>query len=133
MLELKFIYTSIFSFQSCVSLYHFVFRLLNFERSHFFFGEKLPMVDTRVKSHITEHIPIIKHFSMFSSFLNQIERCWCHWMCNWRATSVLWISNVKDQHKKHMKRMSESLLQFFWKNNSRPFSSSSPISSSFLV
>jgi len=29
--------------------------------------------DTRVKSPITEHVPIIEHFPIFSSFLNQIE------------------------------------------------------------
>jgi hypothetical protein len=36
-------------------------------------------------------------------------------------------------HNKHMKRMSDSLLQILWKNNSRSLSSSSFISSSFLV
>jgi len=29
--------------------------------------------DTKVKSPITEHVPIIEHFPIFSSFLNQIE------------------------------------------------------------
>ncbi len=29
---------------------------------------------------ITKHVPIIKHFRIFSSFLNQIERFLSHWM-----------------------------------------------------
>ncbi len=47
--------------------------------------------------------------------------------------NVLSASEVNKQHRKHRKRMSDSLLQFFWKNSSRPLSSSSSISSSFLV
>jgi hypothetical protein len=81
--------------------YHFVFRLLNIESTHFFSGEKLPMGDTRVESPITEHIPIIKHFSTFSSFLNQIKRCWCHWMCKSKGYKCFWVLKVKDQLKKY--------------------------------
>jgi len=40
---------------------------------------------------------------------------------------------AKNQHRKHKKRMSDSLLQFFWKNDSRFWSSSSLMSFSFLV
>jgi hypothetical protein len=37
---------------------------------------------TRVKSLIPQYTPIIEHFSIFSSFLNQIEWFFgCHWMC----------------------------------------------------
>jgi hypothetical protein len=36
-------------------------------------------------------------------------------------------------HNKHTKRMSYSVLQILWKNNSRPLSSFCLISSSFLV
>jgi hypothetical protein len=56
-------------------------------------------------------LPITEHFPIFSS---------------------LW-SEVKEQHRKHTKTMSDSLLQFFWKHSSRLLYSSSPISSSFLV
>jgi hypothetical protein len=40
---------------------------------------------------------------------------------------------VKEQHRKHMKRMNDVFFQFFGKNNSTPFFSSSPIFSLFLV
>jgi hypothetical protein len=37
----------------------------------------------------------------------------CHWMRKWRrATNVLWVLEIKEQHRK---RMSDSLLQFFIK------------------
>ncbi len=39
---------------------------------------------------------------------------------------------IKKQCRKHRKRMSDSLLQIFWKNNSRSLSSFSLISSSFF-
>ncbi len=44
----------------------------------------------------------------------------------------LWASEVNEQHSKHRKRMSDSLLQKFEKI-AQSFSSSSPISSSLLV
>jgi hypothetical protein len=34
---------------------------------------------TRVELSITEHVPIIEHFPIFFSFLNQIEWFLCHW------------------------------------------------------
>jgi hypothetical protein len=40
---------------------------------------------------------------------------------------------VKEQCKEHKKRMNDSLLQKFWKNNFTPFNSSNLIFSSFLV
>jgi hypothetical protein len=52
---------------------------------------------------------------------------------NCRATNVPWATKLTEQCKKREKRMSDSLLQFFWKNSSRLPASSSPISSSFLV
>jgi hypothetical protein len=36
--------------------------------------------DNKIKPPINEHIPIIKHFQIFSSFLDQIELFLCHWM-----------------------------------------------------
>jgi hypothetical protein len=34
----------------------------------------------KVESHITKHVPIIKHLPIFSSRANQIEQILCHWM-----------------------------------------------------
>jgi len=51
---------------------------------------------------------------------------------NWRATNDLWMSNLKKQCWKYKTRMSDSLLQFFWKINFRLLSSFSPLSSSFF-
>jgi hypothetical protein len=34
-----------------------------------------------VEPPIVEHVFIIKHFLIFSSFLNRIEWFLCHWMC----------------------------------------------------
>jgi len=39
----------------------------------------------------------------------------------------------RSNAEKYRKRMSDSLLKFFWKNSSKPLSSSSPLSSSNLV
>ncbi len=91
----------------------------------------------RVESPIIEHVFITEHFLIFFSFLHQIE-CFSFFFLvigriNWRATNDLWMSNVKKQHWKHKKRMSDSLLQFFWKISFRLLSSSSPLSSSFLI
>jgi hypothetical protein len=88
---------------------------------------------TRVKLAIIEHIPIIKHFSIFSKFLSQIEQFLCYRCTNWRVTNVHWMSEVMEQQRKHKKRMSNSFVQFFWKHSSRTLSSSSSISSSILV
>jgi hypothetical protein len=35
---------------------------------------------------------------------------------NWRATNVLWASEVNEECTKLRKRRSDSLLQIFWKN-----------------
>ncbi len=80
-----------------------------------------------------EHIPIIKHFSIFSKFLSQIEQFLCYRCTNWRAANVHWMSEVMEQQRKHKKRMSDSFIQFFWKNSSRTLSSSNSISSSVLI
>jgi hypothetical protein len=50
-----------------------------------------------------------------------------------RPTNILWAWKVKEQCSKHMKRLSDSLLNFFWKPSSRSLYSSSLISSSFSV
>jgi hypothetical protein len=34
---------------------------------------------------ITEHISNIEHFPIFMSYLNQIERFLCYWMCKLEA------------------------------------------------
>ncbi len=54
-------------------------------------------------------------------------------MPNWNVTNVFWAWEVKEQCKKHRKRMSDILLQFFWKNCSRSFSNSCLLFSSYLV
>jgi hypothetical protein len=48
----------------------------------------------RVEPPITKHIPIIEHFSIFYSFLNQIKQSLCHWTlklkdykCSWSVRS----------------------------------------------
>jgi len=51
---------------------------------------------------------------------------------NWRATNVLGMFTAREQ-RKHTKRMSHILLQFFWKISFRPFFSSSFIFFSFLI
>ncbi len=130
----KFICTSIFSLQSCGGLYHFIFRFLNFETNHFFYWGKLPMGDIRVESSINKHIPIIKHFSMFSSFLNQMEWCWCHWMCKSEGYKCSLSIESKGPKQETQEEDEWKFASSFLKVNSRPFSSSSPISSSsFLV
>ncbi len=58
----------------------------------------------------------------------------CHWMCKLEVYKCSLRLEAKNKHRKHKKRMSDSLLQFFWKNDSRILSSSSLIMSfSFLV
>jgi hypothetical protein len=59
---------------------------------------------------------------VLSSFLNQTVRFLCHWYRKLEsATNVLWASEVKEKRRKHRKRMSDSLLQFFCKISSKPF------------
>ncbi len=41
--------------------------------------------------------------------------------------------SCKEQHKTHRKTVNDSLFEFFWKNSSRPLTSSNSTSSSFLV
>jgi hypothetical protein len=77
-----------------------------------------------IKPPINEHIPIIEHFWMFSSFLDQIELFLCHWMHKLEYYKFLWALEVKEQQKKHWMKMSDILLQLFWNNSNRPLSSS---------
>jgi len=39
------------------------------------------VLEARVELPIIEHVSIIKHFSILSSFLNQIEKKLCRWPC----------------------------------------------------
>jgi hypothetical protein len=50
--------------------------------------------NNNVKLSLNEHVTIIKHFSIFSSFYNQIELFLCHWThklegykCSWNVRS----------------------------------------------
>jgi len=36
---------------------------------------------TNIESFITKHVPIIEHFAIFLSSLNQIKQFLCHWIC----------------------------------------------------
>jgi hypothetical protein len=72
-------------------------------------------------------------FQYFPHLLTKLSNfCVIGWG-NWRVTNVLVALEVHEQLRKHRKRMSDSLLQFFWKTISRPLSSSSPIFFSFLI
>jgi len=63
-----------------------------------------------------------------------IQQFLCHWTCKLEGYKCsLNIKNKEARQKKHKKRMSDNLLQFVWKNSSRPISSSSPLFFSFLV
>jgi hypothetical protein len=66
------------------------------------------MIEPPIIEHV--HISDNKHFPIFSSFFNNffVIRC-----VDWKATNVLWMSEVKEQHKK----MNDNLLQF----NLNPF------------
>jgi hypothetical protein len=85
----------------------------------------------RVELSITKHILITKHFKIFFSSLNQIEQFLCH------RTSKLeghkWSLSIRGIKEQHRKRMSDSLLQFFWKYDTRPLSPSTSISFSLLI
>jgi hypothetical protein len=43
--------------------------------------------------------PIIEHFWIFSSFLNQIELFLCHWVHKLEDYKFLWALEVKEQQK----------------------------------
>jgi hypothetical protein len=75
-----------------------------------------------------------QNFPKFYSFFNEIELFLCPGMCKQKGFKCSWRVRSKGATQRiHRKRMSDSLLQIFGKNSSRPLSSSSPISSSFLV
>jgi hypothetical protein len=104
-----------------------------------------------VKSPIIKHVSITKHFLIFflilSSNLNFLLFfkyfilfnlfILCHW--TYKLEGYKWFLNVKRKEamlktqEKHKKRMSDSLLQFFWKISFRLLSSSSPLSFSFFI
>jgi hypothetical protein len=71
-------------------------------------------------------------FQYFFNSLAKLSDFFVIECANWKAT-ILWTSKVKEQCRKHRKRMNDNLLQFFWKNSSQTLSSSNSISSSFLV
>jgi hypothetical protein len=70
------------------------------------------IINIRVELPITKHVFIIKHFSIFRSFLNQIKQFLCHWMHKLEATNVLSVSEGKEQCKIWV---IDCLLQFFLK------------------
>jgi hypothetical protein len=62
---------------------------------------------------------------------NQIEQFLCNRTC--KLEGHKWSLSIIGRKEQHRKRMSDSLLQFFWKYNSKPLSPFTSISSSFLV
>jgi hypothetical protein len=67
----------------------------------------------------TKHIPIVEQIQQVPHFFTKLSNFSVIGRANWRATNVLWASEVNEQLRKHRKRMSDSLLQKFWKNSSR--------------
>ncbi len=80
----------------------------------------------KVESLITKHVPIIKHFPIFSSFINQIEQFLCRWTCKLKGLQIFFEHEKSKgaMQKTHEERMSYSLFcVFFLKNkSSRPLS-----------
>jgi len=57
------------------------------------------------------HVLIIEHFPIFSPFVNQIEWFFlCHWMCKLEIYKCSLRLEAKNKHRKHKKRMCDSLL-----------------------
>jgi hypothetical protein len=52
---------------------------------------------SKIKSPITKHVLIIEQFSIFSSFLNQIELFLNHWTPTLGAKNVFQVSEVNTQ------------------------------------
>ncbi len=67
-------------------------------------------IKSRVKLLIKEHILIIQHFPMFSLLCNQIEQFLCHQTHKLKDHKFFFNVKVKEQHRKHKKRMSDGLL-----------------------
>ncbi len=59
---------------------------------------------SEVKLPINKHVPITKHFSIFSSFLNQIEQFLCHWMSKLKGHKCSFsVRSLKVTQKIHEK------------------------------
>jgi hypothetical protein len=84
-----------------------------------------------VKLPIVEHVFIVEHFPIFFSFINEMEWFLGHWMQKLEDYKFLWVLEIKEQHRKHMKGMSDIFFIFLEKITLHL--SSNPISSSFLV
>jgi hypothetical protein len=67
------------------------------------FSIRLLWSQGRVKPPITQHVPIIEHFSIFSSFLNQIELLLCYWMHKLEGSTC----SLKVRSKRAMKKAKE--------------------------
>lgn len=87
----------------------------------------------KIKPPINEHIPIIEHFWIFSSFLNQIELFLCHWTHKLEDYKFLWALEVKEQQK-IIGRGGVIICFFFFEIIAIDFSIvPNPVSSSFLA
>jgi hypothetical protein len=73
------------------------------EFPQFVFFHSAAVITGRVKLPITQHVPIIKHFSIFSSFLNQIELLLCYWMHKLEGCKC----SLKDRSKGAMQKVEE--------------------------
>lgn len=59
---------------------------------------------------MTKHISIIKDFSTFSLFLNQMERFWCNWMCKLEG-----YKNVKEKQRRRRRWWAIVCFKYFGK------------------
>jgi hypothetical protein len=57
-----------------------------------------------VEPPIIQHVPIIEHISIFSSFLNQIEWFVCHWTCKLEGYKCSWNVICKRETHKTLKK-----------------------------
>jgi hypothetical protein len=75
---------------------------------------------------------LLSTFQYFSHSLMKWSDFWVIGCTNWKTTNVLWVLEIKKQHRKHMKRMNIIFFKLLEKITP-PFFSFSPISSSYLV
>jgi hypothetical protein len=66
-----------------------------------------------VESLIIKHILIIKHYSIFYSFLKQIGQFLCHGKRKLKGYKCFLRVKSKEQCREHRKRMTNGLFQVF--------------------
>ncbi len=81
-----------------------------------FFARWPPILWGRTTHHRT-HTYYRFFFQYFSHSFTKLNDFCVIGCANWRVTNILWVSAIKEL-RKHRKRMSDSLFQFFLKNSS---------------